>query len=249
MSIGRGTHLLTDKSTSFLKITTVVMTPAGRTVGQSSPSRNRTVKITSWNSNDRQVIVGSGPSSFLIMHQNFNNGWQARFNGVTLMPVELDGWQQAWRLPAGQAGTINIVFGPNTGYQIGLIVGLIFAIILFFLAFSRNRKQGGHDVNEREANLCLLFVIASASVFLIGGVLVVMLPIIFAVDWRFKIRGRLPWIASICFVTAGVWIVAFPGLWPGSGLGVFNRWTQFLVIASLSATISGLILWSRKRSV
>ena len=46
--------------------------------------------------------------SYLEVHQAANPGWTATLNGHQLAPVTLDGWQQAFVVPAGQGGRVVI---------------------------------------------------------------------------------------------------------------------------------------------
>ena len=46
-----------------------------------------------------------------------NPGWTATLNGHRLTPVTLDGWQQAFVVPAGAGGRVAMTFTPATGYR------------------------------------------------------------------------------------------------------------------------------------
>ncbi len=51
-------------------------------------------------------------------------GWQARLGGTRLRPVRIDGWKQAWLLPAGTAGTVTLTYAPDAGYRDAIFGGL-----------------------------------------------------------------------------------------------------------------------------
>ena len=59
--------------------------------------------IRSWQPDQQQLTIGPGAASYLEIHENDNPGWAATLNGQTLTPVRLDGWQQAFIVPAAPA--------------------------------------------------------------------------------------------------------------------------------------------------
>ena len=62
-------------------------------------------ETVAWGSARRVLRVTAGPASYLVVNENFNAGWQAvTAGGALLRPVRLDGWKQAWLLPAGTSG-------------------------------------------------------------------------------------------------------------------------------------------------
>ena len=66
---------------------------------------------------NRQIQVGPGAQSFLAVAQNYNSGWKATLNGRALTPVRLDGWEQAYVVPAGSGGTVIMTFPADTWYR------------------------------------------------------------------------------------------------------------------------------------
>ena len=46
----------------------------------------------------------AGPAGYLVVNENFNPGWRAASAAARCGPVRLDGWKQAWLLPAGRPG-------------------------------------------------------------------------------------------------------------------------------------------------
>ena len=62
------------------------------------------LRIGSWGAEYRTATIGPGSQSYLEVHQVANPGWTATLNGHRLTPVTLDGWQQAFVVPAGAGG-------------------------------------------------------------------------------------------------------------------------------------------------
>jgi arabinofuranan 3-O-arabinosyltransferase len=133
LTLEAGRHWLSTGSSSDFTVTNVNLTngPAASTTA-AEPSRS--VHIVSWGADNRSVRIGSGPASYLEIHENADRGWTATLDGHPLQSVTLDGWQQAFVVPAGQGGTITLTFQPATIYHASLIIGAL--LLLLLLAFS-----------------------------------------------------------------------------------------------------------------
>jgi arabinofuranan 3-O-arabinosyltransferase len=125
---GTGLFTLTDVSlrgtTGFASVTS-----AG-----SAGARPRTVRLLRWQPDSRKVSIGPGPASYLEVHENANFGWAASLNGRRLAPARLDGWQQAFVVPAGGGGTITLTFVPASLYHGGLAVSALAIIALLIVS-------------------------------------------------------------------------------------------------------------------
>jgi arabinofuranan 3-O-arabinosyltransferase len=79
--------------------------------------------------------VTAGPASYLVVNENFNAGWQAATaGGALLRPVRLDGWKQAWLLPAGTTGLVTLTYRPAGVYRVAVFGGLAALAVIFLLA-------------------------------------------------------------------------------------------------------------------
>ncbi|MBV2362137.1 alpha-(1-_3)-arabinofuranosyltransferase [Streptomonospora nanhaiensis] len=89
-----------------------------------------------WGRSERRFDVSVDEASFLVVNENFNDGWRATLEGADepLEPVRLDGWKQAWRLPAGASGQVTLTYTPDTAYHAALGVGAVFALAVAVLA-------------------------------------------------------------------------------------------------------------------
>jgi arabinofuranan 3-O-arabinosyltransferase len=90
--------------------------------------------LLTWQADSRSLRIGPGAESYLEIHENFNTGWSATLNGRPLTPVRLDGWQQAFIVPAGQDGVIRLSYGSATVYHAGLIASALALLVLVLLA-------------------------------------------------------------------------------------------------------------------
>ncbi len=96
-----------------------------------------------WGPVDRLLAVPSRDTSGVIaVREASNPGWSATLAGRRLVPVVVDGWQQGWRVPAGAAGTVHLVFSPDNTFRTGLLGGLAAALLLLAGAFLMPQRGG-----------------------------------------------------------------------------------------------------------
>jgi arabinofuranan 3-O-arabinosyltransferase len=139
LSLGAGRHTLTAATPGTFAVTDLSLTNTGPGLVGSGDSRAVTVR--SWQPDQHIVGIGSGAASYLEVHQNYNPGWAAGLNGRPLTPVRLDGWQQAFVVPAGAGGTITMTFRPAGTYHLALIISMLaVALLLAVAAWSFTRR-------------------------------------------------------------------------------------------------------------
>ena len=104
----------------------------------SAPQAART---TAWSPDHREVTLTSSTSDrLLVIPESNNSGWRATTPGGTeLTPVVVDGWQQAWIVPAGASGTVSLDFTTDRWYRLGIFGGLLLLIPLLIAAVRRPR--------------------------------------------------------------------------------------------------------------
>lgn len=96
--------------------------------------------VTSWGPQERRLRVAPTAPSYLVVNENYNAGWQAYLDGVRLTPARLDGWRQAWELPAG-GGEVVLRYEPDPAYRTALLAGLGLALVVVALALVRGRSR------------------------------------------------------------------------------------------------------------
>jgi hypothetical protein len=102
-----------------------------------------TVTVTRWDSTHRTVDVTTDAAALLVIPENVNSGWTAHADGVLLPAARVDGWQQAWELPAGFDDEVTVEFTPQNAYEAGLGVGAAGLAVLVALAAVPARKSVG----------------------------------------------------------------------------------------------------------
>ncbi|MGL5909292.1 MAG: hypothetical protein ACRCZP_04765, partial [Phycicoccus sp.] len=90
------------------------------------------VRPTAWGATERALDIGPAAAvdTLLVVRENSNPGWVATSSGRTLRPVEVDGWAQAWVVPAGSTGTVELRFAPQRTFVVTLVGGLVLAALL-----------------------------------------------------------------------------------------------------------------------
>jgi hypothetical protein len=242
-----GTHTLEGNVGGFLKVVSVALRPAGTTPFAPATSAPRSASIENWGTEHRTVAVSAGAATYLIVRQNFNAGWDAQMGGKTLKPVEIDGWQQAWVVPAGSSGTITLTYGPDLLYQVGLIGGGILALILVGLALWRSRRLTHADALGPIATLPAAAVVAGAAVvlFILGGVFVLLLPALLGLAWFLRSRRWLPVLALVAYLAAGIAVAVRVGTVPANQNGAFGRPAQIASEVALAAVLSAFVVNGR----
>ena len=103
--------------------------PATAVAGAAAASPATAATVVSWGSSRRTVRVAAATRSYLEVNENFNAGWRAVIAGRALQPVELDGWKQAWVLPAGTSGVVTLTYPPTATYHYAIVAGLAALVV------------------------------------------------------------------------------------------------------------------------
>jgi arabinofuranan 3-O-arabinosyltransferase len=106
----------------------------------------RAVTVDRWEDTDRAVTVASGPESVLRVAESSNVGWVATLDGQTLTPVRVDGWQQGWIVPAGEGGTVSLVFAPASVQYAGMAAGAGIALLGLLVGLFVPRRGAGWEL-------------------------------------------------------------------------------------------------------
>jgi len=138
--LSSGQHWLTMAPSAALVMTDLDLRTISAAGSAAGPARS--VRVLSWADDDRSLRIGPGAQSYVEVHENFNAGWQATLNGRPLTAVELDGWQQAFLVPAGQGGLIKLKYTPVTIYHAGLIAAGAALLVLAIIAILPGRWLG-----------------------------------------------------------------------------------------------------------
>jgi arabinofuranan 3-O-arabinosyltransferase len=163
LTLGSGRHWLLAAPSGALVVTDLDLAtqPSSGAVSASASASasafagQRAVRVLSWQADNSSLRVGPGAASYVEIHENFNAGWTATLNGRALTAVRLDGWQQAFIVPAGQGGVISLSYAPAAVYHAGLVVSALALAALIALALGLGSGSGwrpwrrvGHGVGR-----------------------------------------------------------------------------------------------------
>ena len=115
--------------------------PRDHAFAQGSVVRFASAKVLSWTSSARALRVAASQPSYLVVNENFNRGWTATIDHRTLRPLRLDGWKQAWALPAGTAGIVALTYSPDAAYRANLLAGVAAIAVVFGIALVPARRR------------------------------------------------------------------------------------------------------------
>lgn len=213
-------------------------TPTPKTAAHQAPVRN--AKVVSWGQESRTMSISSGSATYLEVHQNYNVGWTATLNGKALTSIRLDGWQQGYLVPAGRGGTVQMTFGPERTYLIGLVIGALGVLVLLLLAFGLVGRRRRADLDpappwNKQVPIWLSIGLSAAVVFVIGGPVVLAVPVLVFVGSRR--RSWLPWVAFAGMAVAGVVAAIHPGSGALSSSGAFSAPAQVCALIALAAVL------------
>lgn len=212
------------------------------------PQGARHATIVSWGNDSRTIRLSAGSTTYLQVSQNANPGWVASLDGRTLTPAVLEGWQQAWIVPAGAAGTVTMSFAPQSTFQDVLLFGLVLLVLLALLAlFARAGADKPSLVARRPYPTWLLVVIAVVATAAISKDGLVLLVAVLPVAWWRRSTSTMAFVAGGAFVLAGLYVARHPETDFLLSNGAFSLVTQILSVIALLALMGATIAAERQR--
>jgi arabinofuranan 3-O-arabinosyltransferase len=231
-----GEHRLhTTPSASFV-VDSAALLPGG--TGAAPAPVQRAVEAVEWHPTARTLTVAGGEAALLVVPENFNAGWTATLDGRRLPAVRVDGWQQAFTLPAGAGGTVTLTFTPDRPYRTGLAAGAGAVLLVGLLALVPARRRRTAVRPGRPATWWVAVPLMVLAVAL-GGVAAAVL-LIAAMLVRQLRPGALPGIAAVAGATAAA--VAVVGRVQGHGqdwaYGGLVQAAMLVAVAAVAATLT-----------
>jgi arabinofuranan 3-O-arabinosyltransferase len=165
-------------------------------------AQSPSLAIGTWGSTSRSASIGAGEDSLFVVNEMFNRGWRATLDGVQLEPLVIDGWRQAFIVPAGSGGAITLTFTPNRAYQAGIAIGIVLLILLTLLAVvPRRRFRRFAPVGSGTWSSPLVVVAGIITAIGTTGIGAIALPVLWAL--RRRIAAFLPVLAFLSYCAAG----------------------------------------------
>jgi arabinofuranan 3-O-arabinosyltransferase len=144
--VARGLNRVVEPSSDAFSVQSVVLRAATAHRAAAGPAAGTTAttgtaRVLAWTSSRRVVRVSATAASYLTVAENFNAGWQATLHGRALKPVQLDGWEQAWLLPAGSAGRVTLSYLPDGPFRLSVFGGLAALLVIMIIAWAPWRRR------------------------------------------------------------------------------------------------------------
>ncbi len=158
LTLRPGDHRVRALPTDQWVVHDLTLTPVGAQPTPDAGAGDRSLAVRSWGAAHRSLEVGGGAASYLVVPENANSGWVATLDGNTLTRARVDGWQQAWLVPAGAGGLVTLDFQPDRPYRAALLAGAIFVLLLVLLALipARRRPHPAPLATDRGAAMAAL---------------------------------------------------------------------------------------------
>ena len=235
LPLAAGEHRLTGRGTGALQVDSVLLRDV-RLDGPGAAGAREVDTVEQWGQVDRRLTVTAGAATYLAVKENANDGWQATLDGRPLPAQRLDGWQQGWLLPAGAAGTVELVYAPDRGFRLGLLGGLAAALVLLGLAAVRPHAGSPLPPSRAPRGGRVTALVGAGAVVLLGG-----LAGALAVGAGLAARRR-GWGGAVVLAAvglAGLLVAVRP--WPDPSAGADSAVPQLLVLLALGAAAAALL--------
>jgi len=261
--LGAGRHAVTVAMPGPFEITDLSLTgvnpsvPVVPATAAAAGAGQRAATIRSWQSDQRRVGIGPGAAAYLEVHENYNAGWSATLDGHALTAVRLDGWQQAFVVPAGAGGSVVLTYKPATAYHLASIASAAAIGVLLLLAawsFAARRRRAEPGGPGAPAPAWPAGTVGSWSgalgviglLFLAGGPLVLAGACLVLLAWRCP--RLLPAIA-FCGMAAAAVLTATAARPPSAlGHGAFSAPAQAAALVAFGAALIPVSARVRPRS-
>ena len=252
VSLGAGSHTLAAATPGTFAVTDLSLSSVHAAAAE--PGAARAVTVRSWQPDQRRLSVAPGAASYLEIHENYNPGWTASLNGQPLTPVRLDGWQQAFVLPAGPGGAVTLTFAPAATYHLVLVISVLAAALLLAVvawsSFTLRRREaqpvGWSPPAASDGRAWPRLLAVTALIFVAGGPVALVVPLLAYLAGRPPRSSglaiarypatRMPVLALAAMIASGLLCAVRPF---GAGLlGPFGWPAQACALVALAAALT-----------
>jgi arabinofuranan 3-O-arabinosyltransferase len=203
-------------------------------------SRPVSPEVSAWEQTSRTVeFPASEEPQVLEIAENYNLGWSATADGASLAPVRVDGWKQAFIVPAGVGGPVSVEFQPNTTYRAGLLAGLLAVLMVLWIAVRPPRLRPLEPVQPVNPGRIVAGLVGVGVILTFGpwGV------VAFALGWVMAQRWNPPIVAAAAVMSA-VLLSAAAGVRPAWPVVMLQGTALAVALAAVA-----WVAWSRATAV
>ncbi len=209
VTLPAGEHRIVAGASAEFLFEQVALLPDERPRG-----RLRQPVVQAWSPTSRTLeIPESQVARILETTENANAGWQARLAGEPLQRLRVDGWRQAFLLPVGASGTVELTYAPQVPYRVGLVVGALAAAALILLAVwparTATRLPTRGPSRHAKAPVGLTSVVVAGAALVAGGPSGVVAVLVALAVGRWWPRS-----VPVVVGSAGLLSAALAAMWP-----------------------------------
>jgi arabinofuranan 3-O-arabinosyltransferase len=233
-----GEHEIRTAASGSFVVQNLALRPAGAAGATfAAAAAHRALTVQTWDSTHRQVRVGSGAAALLIVPENANSGWQAELDGRRLTATRVDGWQQAWQVPAGAGGTVTMTFAPDQTYRGSLAIGAAAAAVPGLLAVLPVRRPVRRRAKAQAGRAVQLGLVVLLGV--LGG----FLPVVALIACMLlrQLNARLPRIIALGAAAATTGIVVAGRLLGNGQSWAFGAPAQAGLLIAVAAVVATFV--------
>jgi arabinofuranan 3-O-arabinosyltransferase len=221
---------------------------AGPLAPQSTTATTTPVTTGGWGPARREVNVPDAKTArALVVPESINAGWVARTStGDRLKPLAVNGWQQAWVVPAGTSGTVTLSFAPNSLYRVGLAGGLALLPLLALLAWwPQRRRSTDPAASPWSPGLWAAVPVLAAGAVIAGVAGVAVFAAALGLRWVLRMRPQRRdsatlWLSASGLTLAGAALSRHP--WRSvDGYAGHSAGVQLLALISLAALAASTV--------
>ncbi len=193
----------------------------------------------------REVAAPPQGAVLATVRENTNPGWSGTRSGEALAPVTVDGWQQAWVLPPGSSGPLDLRFGPDRAYRWGLLGGALGLVaLLLVVAAPMVRRRPPRDVDHpplaarraRPATAALTALLGAGLLAGWWGALLAAVAVGLVVLLRRQAPAWEPWLLALPVLAATAAYAVRP--WGDQdGWAGELAWPAYLVVLPVAAVL------------
>ena len=184
------------------------------------------------------VVPARAESSLLVVHHNFNRGWQAvTTTGVRLEAIRVNGWEQGYVVPAGAAVTVREDFAPGLLYRLLLGFGLLALLVLVLCLLSgrlRGRGRNEPPLPPSDVPAWPVRVLPTALLVAVAGLWGLGAVALAEVLVR-RMRRGLPWLVLALGLVAGGLVATHP--WLAGAAAVDSPVVQATVLLAFAVAV------------
>jgi arabinofuranan 3-O-arabinosyltransferase len=233
VTLAAGQHRLGAVGSSPFSVTAVSLT---RVAAPPIAAQPVPVSVATWAPEARTFTIPAGPETVVALGEGFNAGWTASVGGVTVTPIRLDGWRQAWRVPsATTVRTVDARYAPAMTQRVALAVGALLLLVVVAAALVPGVSTVGPvgAARRRRGEVTALTLMVPALVASWAG-LVVGAAVL--VGWRRTSAQARAVFASGTLALAGLVAAAFSAPWGTSAAAAVVQLLAVLAVALVSVS-------------